>query len=57
MWECERFSTTRMLKEFSNKLEKNGKSSDFLQKLRTTGSTETTAGSGRLFCVVLNFTR
>jgi len=54
------FSARRLLQESSNKLKENrkrGTLNNFLRKLQTSGSTQRTAGSGKLFydlCVALS---
>ena len=47
MWECKNYSSRRLINEFSNKNWKRRTLDDFLRKLRTTGSVERAAGSGR----------
>jgi len=47
LWECKRLSSRRQMKEFPNKNWKRRTLDDFLRKLRTTGSIERAAGSGR----------
>jgi len=42
LWECESFSSRRLIKEFPTKNWKMRTFDDFLQKLRTTGSIERT---------------
>src|SRR3984885_3458915 len=45
--ECKNYSSRRLIKEFPNKNWKRRTLDDFLRKLRTTGSVERAAGSGR----------
>ena len=45
--ECKNYSSRRIIKEFPNKNWKRKSLGDFLRKLRTTGSVERAAGSGR----------
>lgn len=45
--ECKNYSSRRLIKEFPNKNWKRKTLDDFLRKLRTTGSVERAAGSGR----------
>jgi len=47
LWECKRFSSRRLIKEFRNKNWKRHMLDDFLRKLQTTGTIERTAGSGQ----------
>src|ERR1043165_2246116 len=44
---CQNYSSRRLIKEFPNKNWKRKTLDDFLRKLRTTGSVERAAGSGR----------
>lgn len=47
LWESKTYSSRRLVKEFPNKNWKRRTLDDFLRKLRSTGSIERTAGSGR----------
>jgi len=47
LWECKTYSSRRLIKEFPNKNWKRRTLDDYLQKQRSTGSIDRTAGSGR----------
>jgi len=47
LWECKEFFSRRLIKEFPQKNWKRRTLNDFLRKLRTTGTIERTAESGR----------
>jgi len=46
-WKCKRFSARRLLREYSNKNRKRQTLDEFMRRLRTTGSIERKARSGR----------
>ena len=47
VWESKKYGVQRLIKEFSNKKWSRRGVEDFQKRLRTTGSTERAAGSGR----------